>query len=106
MPDFDSEDFAAEIDKYYEAKAAYTDLLHQTAKEQPESIEEDLVKNGRPAPKSLAEMFGWSPPKAPSTQTNLSADERYEALVKETQELQVNGASKKGDSSKNAKSKS
>ena len=105
MPEFDAEDFAAEVDKYYEGKIPYTDILHRTAAEQPESTEEDLVKNGSPAP-SLDEMFSWLPPDAPDAKTTLSAEERYEALLKATEGLKVNGPEGKGETGKNAKPKS
>ena len=107
MPEFDAEDFAAEIDRYYEGKKAYTEILHRTAAEQPESTEEDLAKNGRPAPPSLDEMFSWFPQKAADDEaTPSSAEERYEALLKETKEFKINGPKGKGETGKNVKSKS
>ena len=87
MPEYVAADFWSEVDKYYEAKKPYTELLQSAATRKP--LEEDKAKQQRPIPSILDEINGWPHQQVSNHQTGPSTDPGNETISEDMQDLKV-----------------
>lgn len=103
MPEYVASDFWAEIEKYYEAKGPYTELLQRFATRQPS--EDDKAEQQLPMPGIMDEKNGWPHQRVSKDETPSSEglDDR-ETMSKILHDLEIDDSNGKPKSSKQGES--
>jgi len=102
MPDFVASDFWAEVEKYYEAKGPYTELLQRSATREPSETEK--AEQNIPIPGILDEMNGWPHQRVSKDEMRSSKDLDSESIRKILQDLEINDSNVKPKSTGKEKS--
>lgn len=87
MLEYVAEEFWAEVDKYYEDKAPYTQQMLDAATREPTEV--DNVEQERPLPSILDEKNGWPFPADPKGKTSSSKDAINEIIDKAMKDLKI-----------------
>ena len=89
MPEYVAEDFRSAVDKYYEAKTPYTQLLHNAAAREPS--ENDRLEQERPANNIWDDRYGWPGQNVSEDTTGSPRKLDTEAIEKIMQEMKIKG---------------
>ena len=101
---YNSEEFAKEVEDYYNAKTAYTDLLYSTDRSKKTKENEDQSSNT--GPRFLDDLFQDDFTKGLGPPDYRSLEERLKELTKSTEEVELKGANEKFENVKDANAKS
>lgn len=103
MPEYVASDFWAEVEKYYEAKGSYTELLQRFVTRDPS--EDGKAEQQLPMPGILDEKNGWPHQRVSKDGIPASKDLDSETMRKVLQELGIhdsNEQQKSGEGKSNA----
>lgn len=102
MPEYVAADFWAEVEKYYEAKGPYTELLQSFATREPS--ENDKAEQQLPMPSIMDEKNGWPHQRVSKDEIPSSKDLDSETMSKILRDLEVHDSNGKPKSRGNEKS--
>jgi len=102
MPEYVASDFWAEVEKYYEAKGPYTELLQSFATRGPS--ENDKSEQQLPMPGIMDEKNGWPHQRVPKDKIPSSKDLDSEVMSKILQDLGIHDSNGKPKSTGKEKS--
>ncbi len=102
MPEYVASDFWAEVEKYYEAKGPYTELLQSFATREPS--ENGKAEQQLPMPGIMDEMNGWPHQRVSKDEMPSSKDLDSETMSKILQDLGIHDSNGKPTSSRQEKS--
>ncbi len=102
MPEYVASDFWAEVEKYYEAKGPYNELLQSFATREPS--ENDKAEEQLPMPGIMDEMNGWPHQRVSKDEMPSSKNLDSETMSKILQDLGIHDSNGKPKSRGNEKS--